>query len=53
MRGDIPLSNLIDVLKSDWSVINPIKMQDILNRLVVTAEEVPTSYPFLREKICP
>ncbi len=40
MRGDIPLSKLIDVLKTDWSVINPIRMQDILNRLVVTAEEV-------------
>jgi cysteine dioxygenase len=37
---DISLSKLIDVLRSDWSVINPARMQDILNRLVVTAEEV-------------
>ena len=40
MSGDISLSKLIDVLRSDWSVINPARMQDILNRLVVTAEEV-------------
>ena len=40
MRGDISLSKLIDLLKSDWSVVNPARMQDILNRLAVTAEEV-------------
>jgi cysteine dioxygenase len=40
MSGDISLAKLIDVLKSDWSVINPARMQDILDRLVVTAEEV-------------
>ena len=40
MSGDISLAKLILVLKSDWSVINPARMQDILNRLVVTAEEV-------------
>jgi hypothetical protein len=40
MSGEISLAKLIDVLKSDWSVINPARMQDILDRLVVTAEEV-------------
>jgi cysteine dioxygenase len=40
MSGDISLPKLIDVLKSDCSVITPARMQDILNRLVVTAEEV-------------
>jgi cysteine dioxygenase len=40
MRGEISLAKLINVLKNDWSVINPARMQDILNRLVVTTEEV-------------
>ena len=40
MSGEISLAKLMDVLKRDWSVINPARMQDILNRLVVTAEEV-------------
>jgi cysteine dioxygenase len=40
MSGEISLAKLIDVLKNDWSVINPARMQDILDRLVVTAEEV-------------
>jgi cysteine dioxygenase len=38
MAGDVSLSKLIDVLKSDWSVINPARMEDLLNRLVVTPE---------------
>ena len=49
MSGDISLSKLIDVLRSDWSVINPARMQDILNRLVVTAEEVQ-SHALFSEK---
>ena len=40
MSGDISLSKLINVLKSDCSVITPARMQDILNRLVVTVEEI-------------
>jgi len=40
MRGEISLAKLINVLKNDWSVINPARMQDILNRLAVTAKEV-------------
>src|SRR2546428_10759905 len=40
MSGEISLAKLINVLKNDCSVINPARMQDILNRLVVTAEEV-------------
>ena len=40
MRGEISLAKLINVLKNDWSVINPARMQDILNRLVLTTEEV-------------
>ena len=40
MSGEISLAKLINVLKNDWSVINPARMQDILNRLVVTTEEV-------------
>jgi cysteine dioxygenase len=40
MKGEISLAKLINVLKNDWSVINPARMQDILNRLAVTAKEV-------------
>jgi cysteine dioxygenase len=40
MRGEISLAKLLNVLKNDWSVISPARMQDILNRLVVTTEEV-------------
>jgi cysteine dioxygenase len=40
MSGNLSLAKLIDVLKRDWSVINPARMQDILNRLVVTGEEI-------------
>jgi cysteine dioxygenase len=40
MRGEISLAKLINVLKNDWSVMNPARMQDILNRLVVTTDEV-------------
>jgi cysteine dioxygenase len=39
MGGAVSLAKLIDVLKSDWSVITPARMQDILNRLAVTPEE--------------
>jgi cysteine dioxygenase len=39
MGGDVSLAKLVDVLKSDWSVMTPARMQDILNRLVVTTEE--------------
>jgi cysteine dioxygenase len=38
MRGDISLSDLVDVLKNDSSLITPARMQDILARLVVTVE---------------
>jgi len=38
MGAEISLSKLIDVLQSDWYVINPARMQDILDRLVVTTE---------------
>ena len=40
MHGDVSLSKLINVLKSDCSVMTPARMQDILDRLVVTTEEV-------------
>ncbi|HWX76800.1 MAG TPA: cysteine dioxygenase family protein [Candidatus Acidoferrales bacterium] len=40
MSGDVSLSKLIEVLKRDWSVINPARMQDILDRLVITTEDV-------------
>ena len=49
MSGDISLAKLIDVLKRDWSVINPARMQDILNRLVVTGEEIQP-HAFFSEK---
>ena len=39
MNGDISFSELIIVLKSDYAVITPARMQDILDRLVVTTEE--------------
>ena len=40
MSGEISLAKLINVLKNDCSVMNPARMQDILNRLAVTAKEV-------------
>src|SRR5215468_3462514 len=40
MTGDVSLSRLIEVLKREWSVISPAKMQDILNRLAITTGEV-------------
>jgi cysteine dioxygenase len=40
MSTEISLSKLVEVLQRDWSVINPAMMQDILDRLVVTAEGV-------------
>src|SRR5918996_5326299 len=49
MGGDLSLSKLIDVLKSDWSVISPARMQDILSRLVVTTEEAQ-SHALFSEK---
>ena len=39
MNGDISLSELINVLQSDCAVITPARVQDILDRLVVTTEE--------------
>ena len=39
MNGDSSFSELINVLKSDYAVITPARMQDILDRLVVTTEE--------------
>jgi cysteine dioxygenase len=38
MRGEISLSSLIDVLQREWSVINPARMQDMLDRLVIPIE---------------
>jgi len=38
MLGDISLPDLVNVLKSDCSVLTPARMQDILDRLVVTTE---------------
>jgi cysteine dioxygenase len=39
MPGEVSLSKLVDILKSNWSEISPARMQDILDRLVVTEEE--------------
>jgi cysteine dioxygenase len=50
MSGDISLSKLINVLKSDCSVITPARMQDILNRLVVTAEEIQPHALFSKKR---
>ena len=40
MSGQISLTQLIDFLKRDWSVINPARMQNILDRLAVTSDEL-------------
>jgi cysteine dioxygenase len=40
MSGELSLAKLVNVLKSDCSVINPARMQDLLKRLVITTEEV-------------
>ena len=53
MGGEISLSKLIEVLQSDWSVINPARMQDILDRLVVTIEAAQPHALFSDTEICP
>jgi cysteine dioxygenase len=40
MRGEVSLAKLVNVLQNDWSVINSARMQDILDRLLITTEEV-------------
>jgi cysteine dioxygenase len=40
MNGDVSMSRLIEVLKSDDSVMNPARMKDLLNRLAITTDEV-------------
>ena len=39
MSSDISLSELITVLKRDWSVMNPARMQNVLDRLVISPVE--------------
>src|SRR6266550_5575261 len=50
MSGEISLAKLINVLKNDCSVMNPARMQDILNRLAVTAKEVQPHALFSEKK---
>jgi len=50
MSGEISLAKLINVLKNDCSVMNPARMQDILNRLAVTAKEVEPHALFSEKK---
>lgn len=50
MSGDVSLSKLIKVLQSDYSVINPAKMQDLLDRLVVAAEDVQPHSLFSKKR---
>src|ERR1044071_6957252 len=40
MLGDISLAKLVTVLKNDWSVIDPARMRNILDRLTLTPEEL-------------
>ena len=40
MSGDISLTELITVLKRDWSVMNPARMQNVLDRLVISPGEI-------------
>jgi cysteine dioxygenase len=40
MSGDVSLSKLIEILQSDYTVMSPARMQEILDRLVITAEEL-------------
>jgi cysteine dioxygenase len=40
MNGDLSLPRLIEVLKRDYSVMSPARMQDILDRLVVSPDEL-------------
>lgn len=40
MTGDISLTKLVEVLQRDYSVMTPARMQDILDRLFITAGEV-------------
>jgi cysteine dioxygenase len=40
LRGELSLTGLIEVLQSEAAVISPAKMQDILTRLTISAEEI-------------
>jgi cysteine dioxygenase len=40
MNGDLSLSCLVEILKTDYSAINPARMQNILDRLVLPAGDV-------------
>ncbi len=42
MSGELSLTGLVEVLQCDASVMKPGKMQDILERLVVTTAEIRT-----------
>jgi cysteine dioxygenase len=40
MSTDLSLSSLIEVLQNDYSVITPAKMQGILDRFVISTDEI-------------
>jgi cysteine dioxygenase len=40
MSGDVSLSKLLEVLRNEYSVMTAAKMREILDRLVISADEV-------------
>ena len=40
MNGELSLPKLIEVLKTDYSVVNPARMQNILDRVVLATDDV-------------
>lgn len=39
MSSEISLPQLVNVLQREWSVMNPARMQNVLDRLVITPEQ--------------
>ncbi len=50
MSGEISLAKLIGTLKADSSVIGPTKLQDILDRLVISSEDIHRHTAFSDKK---
>jgi cysteine dioxygenase len=40
MTLDISLAKLIEVLRNDYSIMTPAKLQEVLNRIIITDEEI-------------
>ncbi|MBM4260064.1 MAG: hypothetical protein FJ145_01330 [Deltaproteobacteria bacterium] len=49
MKPDLSLQTLIEVLQRDWPAVNPARMQDLLDRLLISNDEL-RPYVFFSDK---